>query len=109
MGPRRSFALVFFVAAAALAGPAHARCDLPSMGTATVAAVRDGRTLLLSDGREMRLAAIEVAGDSRAALEKLTAGQTLRLERLGPEHDRYGRLVGFAFAGDSGTRRCNKA
>jgi endonuclease YncB( thermonuclease family) len=101
MGPRRSFAFVFVVATAVLAGPADARCDLPTMRTGTVAAVRDGRTLLLSDRREMRLAAIEVAGNSRAALEKLTAGQTLRLERLGPGRDRYGRLVGFAFAGGS--------
>ena len=63
--------------------------------------MRDGRTLLLADGRELRLAAIEVADDSRAALQALVAGHPLRLERLGPEHDRYGRLVAFAFIGDA--------
>jgi endonuclease YncB( thermonuclease family) len=77
-------------------------CKLTPVGVATVAAVRDGRTLLLADGRELRLAGIEVTGDSRAALQDLVAGHPLRLERLGPEHDRYGRLLAFAFAGDGG-------
>jgi len=76
-------------------------CKLTTIGTAQVAAVRDGRTLLLADGRELRLAAIEVTDDSRVALQVLVAGQTLRLERFGPEHDRYGRLVALAFAGDA--------
>lgn len=71
------------------------------MGTVKVAGVRDGRTLTLADGRSLRLAAIEVPDDSRAALQRLVGGQTLRLERLGAEHDRYGRLVAFAFAGDA--------
>ena len=76
-------------------------CKLTAIGTANVAAVRDGRTLLLDDGRELRLAAIEVTDDSRAALQRLAAGHALRLERLGAERDRYGRLVAFAFAGDA--------
>ena len=72
-------------------------CTRTTIGTANVAAVRDGRTLLLADGRELRLAGIEVTADSRAALQTLVAGHPLRLERLGPERDRYGRLVAFAF------------
>ena len=76
-------------------------CKLSAIGPANVAAVRDGRTLLLSDGRELRLAGIEVTDDSRAALQTLVAGRPLRLERLGAEHDRYGRLVAFAFVGDA--------
>lgn len=81
-------------------------CKLTPIGTVNVAAVRDGRTLLLADGRELRLAGIEVTDDSRAALQTLVAGGPLRLERLGlektgPEHDRYGRLVAFAFARDA--------
>ena len=94
-------------AAAALsalpAWPAFAQdaCKLTAIGTATAAAVRDGRTLLLADGRELRLAGIEITDDSRAALQALAAGQPLRLEKLGPDHDRYGRLVTFAFVGDS--------
>jgi len=76
-------------------------CKLTAIGSANVAVVRDGRTLLLADGRELRLAAIEVTDDSRAALQALVAGHPLRLERLEPEHDRYGRLVAFAFIGDN--------
>ena len=76
-------------------------CKLTAMGTAHVAAVRDGRTLLLDDGRELRLAAIEVPDDNRAPLQALVAGHALRLERLGAERDRYGRLLGFAFADDT--------
>ena len=76
-------------------------CKLTAIGSANVAVVRDGRTLLLADGRELRLAAIDVADGSRAALQALVAGHPLRLERLEPEHDRYGRLVAFAFIGDN--------
>jgi hypothetical protein len=52
------------------------------------------------DGRELRLAGIE-AGDDNSALQTLPGGRPLRLERLGPEQDRYGRLVGFAFVGNA--------
>ena len=76
-------------------------CKLTAIGTAKVATVRDGRTLLLADGRELRLAGIEVTDDSRAALQALVAGHPLRLERLGPAQDRYGRLVAYAFVGDA--------
>ncbi len=80
---------------------AQVRCQLTAIGTVNVAAVRDGRTLLLSDGRELRLAGIEVTDGSRAALQALAIGHPLRLERLGQERDRYGRLVAFAFVGDA--------
>jgi endonuclease YncB( thermonuclease family) len=96
--------LVIAAAAAAVLGcnaAAQEPCRLTAIGTANVAAVRDGRTLLLDDGRELRLAAIEVPDDNRAALQALVAGHPLQLERLGAERDRYGRLVGFAFAGDA--------
>ena len=81
-------------------GSARTR-KLTAIGTANVAAVRDGRTLMLDDSRELRLAGIEVADDSRNALHALVGGRPLRLERLGPESDRYGRLVAFAFAGEA--------
>lgn len=41
-------------------------CKLAAIGTTNVAAVRDGRTLLLANGRELRLGGIEVTDDSRA-------------------------------------------
>jgi endonuclease YncB( thermonuclease family) len=81
--------------------PAQERCPLTPLGGAKVAAVRDGRTLQLADGRVLRLAAIEVTGHARAALAALAAGRRLRLFKLGPERDRYGRLVVLAFAGDA--------
>jgi endonuclease YncB( thermonuclease family) len=95
--------LVFATAATALVSGATAQeaCKLPGLGTATVASVRDGRTLLLTDGRELRLAAIEADDASRAALNALAAGRTLQLEKLGPEQDRYGRVVAIAYTDDA--------
>jgi endonuclease YncB( thermonuclease family) len=86
-----------------LAGHAAARapCKLVDIGAASVAAVRDGRTLLLADGRELRLAAIEVTGNSRDALQHLVDGHSVRLEQLGTAPDRYGRLVAFVYADDT--------
>jgi len=83
-----------------LAGNAFAQdvCKLTPIGTATVAAVRDGRTMSLADGRILRLAGLEVTSASRAALQRLADGKRLRLETLGADHDRYGRLVAFAYA-----------
>jgi hypothetical protein len=65
-------------------------CKLTAIGTANIAAVRDGRTLMLDDGRELPLVAIEVTDDSRDALQTLVRGRPLRLERLGGEFDCYG-------------------
>lgn len=90
-------ALLISTAAAAAEEP----CKLSPLGTADVAAVRDGRTLILKDGRELRLAAIEVNEESRAALEDALARRSIRIEKLGDENDRYGRVVAFAFAGDT--------
>jgi endonuclease YncB( thermonuclease family) len=96
-----SVASRLMLATAATAFVSHATaqeaCKLPGLGTATVASVRDGRTLLLTDGRELRLAAIEVNDASRTALTTLAAGKVLRLEKLGPEQDRYGRVVAIAY------------
>jgi endonuclease YncB( thermonuclease family) len=92
-------------AATASAAAAQTGCKLTPIGTATVAAARDGRTLMLADGRELRLAGIEATEASRGALQALVGAQLLRLERLdagtGTEKDRYGRLVAFAFLPDA--------
>jgi len=99
--PRHNLMIGCAIAGALLACQVAAQdgCKLTAIGTANVAVVRDGRTLLLDDGRELRLAGIEAGDDSRAALQELVAGRPLRLQRLGPERDRYGRVVAFAFAG----------
>jgi endonuclease YncB( thermonuclease family) len=95
--------LVLAAAATALASGAIAQeaCKLSGLGTAIVAGIRDGRTLLLTDGRELRLAAIEADDASRNALNALANGRMLRLEKLGPEHDRYGRVVAIAYTDDA--------
>jgi endonuclease YncB( thermonuclease family) len=94
---------VVCVLAAWFAGAARAddrtECRPEVLGLATVSAVADARTVSLSDGREVRLAGIEIpnngdnAAAARAALEKRVAGQQVRLLRMGPEADRYGRVV----------------
>jgi len=78
-------------------------CKLAPIGNFGVAGIRDGRTLVLADGRELRLAGIATGDAGRAALEALAAGQMLRLEKLQVENDRYGRLLAFAYAGEMQT------
>lgn len=68
-------------------------CTPASLGTAKVTSAIDGRTLLLADGQEVRLAGIEAPERARPALEALAAGRDISLLRLGPETDRYGRVV----------------
>lgn len=69
--------------------------------------VIDGRTFTLDDGREIRLAAIEVppfesgaapAAAARAALDALIGGDDVVLRRADIATDRYGRLVAYAYA-----------
>jgi hypothetical protein len=96
-----AFAIASFGCNARAQGVAPTPCKLTLIGEAKVAAVREDGTLMLADGRELKLAGIEVADGSRDALQAVAAGQMLRLERLGPEMDRYGRIVAFAFPGES--------
>lgn len=84
--------------AAALPARAETACKGAPVETGLVSTIRDGRTLVLADGREVRLAGIEAPADG-AALRALTTGQNLRIERLAD--DRYGRVVAFAAAGHS--------
>ena len=83
-------------------------CKLTTVATGTVASVVDGRTLVLDDGREVRLAALEVApptepagAAAKSALEALVAGQPIDLRAAGPEPaaetDRYRRLFGHVY------------
>jgi endonuclease YncB( thermonuclease family) len=81
---------------------AQETCRLTASGMATVTSARDGRTLLLADGRELLLAGIEVTDDSRATLELLVGGRDVRLEQSGSKRDRYGRVVAFLYTEDTG-------
>ena len=78
-----------------LPAAAQAPCGGADLGTATVKAVRDVRTLLLADGRTLRLAALEIPAEQEAALKDLE-GRSLTLTAAAGAPDRYGRLVAFA-------------
>lgn len=72
-----------------------AACRLQTIGHGKVRAVLDSRTVILDDGREMRLAALELPPSAKPALESLLAGRDVTLEHLRPEADRYGRQLVF--------------
>jgi endonuclease YncB( thermonuclease family) len=82
-------------------------CGGDEIARGTVAKILDGRTFILEDGREVRLAAIEVAPQggveaagraAAAALDALAAGDQVVLRRAESGSDRYGRLLAYAYA-----------
>jgi endonuclease YncB( thermonuclease family) len=82
-------------------------CGADEIARGTVGKILDGRTFILEDGREVRLAAIEVAPRdgaqtggraAAAALDALAAGDQVVLRRAESGSDRYGRLLAYAFA-----------
>jgi endonuclease YncB( thermonuclease family) len=88
-------------------------CGGDEIARGTVGKILDGRTFVLEDGREVRLAAIEVApligSEGRtesagraaaAALDALAAGDRVVLRRAESGADRYGRLVAYALRDD---------
>lgn len=101
--------LALAVLASPLAAPAAALPDLQPAGSAEVRAVRDGRTLLLADGRELRLVGIDVplegdrsvaplARSAATALGDLVAHRDIDLYLAGNPLDRHGRLLAHAVA-----------
>lgn len=93
-------------------------CGSDIMARVTASQVSDGRTFVLADGREVRLAAIEVpplsqesgaAPNSAAArdgLAALLAGAETVLKQAEPQQtDRYGRIVAYAFVTRDGSER----
>ncbi len=102
--------------------PAQIACGGETVAHATVGLVIDGRTFVLNDGREVRLAAIEApplpapgGTASKQALEALIGGDEVILRQAvagldqgsaqGSDHglDRYGRVVAYAYALRDGT------
>ena len=89
----------------------------------TVSRVIDGRTFALDDGREIRLAGIEVPplrlpGDSatapggveaKDALSVVLSGGELALRRAEISSDRYGRVLAYAFASRDGVEHLVQA
>jgi endonuclease YncB( thermonuclease family) len=103
----------------ALLAPAAlaADCHVEPISAGPVARVTDGRTLVLADGRTVRLAMIEVppappqsapatqgrAATSDAPLTGLIAGNDIALAALGS--DRYGRVLARAYVARNGAWR----
>jgi endonuclease YncB( thermonuclease family) len=82
-------------------------CGGDVIARGVVKRVIDGRTFTLDDGREIRLAAVEVppletgaapGAAAKAALDALVGGDDIVLRRADIETDRYGRLVAYAYA-----------
>jgi len=97
---------------------AASACRFEAAGTGKVRAIIDGRSFALDDGREIRLAAIEVpfpaqSGESgtaaaagasaRAALALILADQTVELRQSIATPDRYGRMLAFVYVEREGT------
>jgi endonuclease YncB( thermonuclease family) len=106
-------AIAGFLISAQIAGATD--CPPTPQNAGPVASVTDGRTLVLADGRTIRLAMIEVpaipppspavqhqttaGGRSRNALEELVRGQDLLLAPFGT--DRFGRVLARVYLPES--------
>src|ERR1700730_7253434 len=98
-----AFCSIAFVSSCAHAGG----CDFEAQGEGRVAAVIDGRTFRLNDGREVRLAGIEPANPDTArgvaALSAIVAERDVTLRGADDTPDRYGRQPAFVFLAGSET------
>ncbi|MGO9357160.1 MAG: thermonuclease family protein [Xanthobacteraceae bacterium] len=98
---RTSTAIRLWLAAVAglAAGSCRAACALEPQGSAHVGAIVDGRTLRLTDGREIRLAGLaRPAGQASApALSALVGDRDIALRGQDDGPDRYGRESFFVF------------
>ena len=117
---RAGLSVAFCTGAAPLAAqdrpsPSASACRFPIFATGQATRVIDGRSFMLSDGREVRLAAIEVPlslepSDSsagfaaKAALESILSGESVELQRptSAPALDRYGRALAYVEIAGSG-------
>ncbi len=100
----------FLFCLAVMPSPAQGAPDVPELAAgerAEVRAVRDGETVVLADGRELRLVGIEAprpAGaqgqDAKAVLEEMVVGRVVELRYAGNRRDRHDRVLAHLFAGD---------
>lgn len=107
-GCRRVAALAcaLMLALIAIAPVAAADCGGEALGTGRVARAVDARTLLLSDGRAIRLAGIAPPPDTvaaTAALAKLTVDREVVLRGDGDAPDRHGRQHAFVMLAGTAT------
>jgi endonuclease YncB( thermonuclease family) len=98
-------------------------CGGAAIARGSAARIVDGRTFALEDGREVRLAAIEVPPlaaareteappggvESRDALAALLAGAEVVLRRADVASDRYGRVLAYTSATRNGVERSVQA
>jgi endonuclease YncB( thermonuclease family) len=99
-------------------------CGGETIAHGSVSRVIDGRTFVLDDGREVRLAAIEVpplplpqesnaapgGTAARDALAALLSGAQVTIKQAEPQKtDRYGRLVAYVFAVRNGVEHSAQA
>jgi len=86
-------------------------CRPAAFASGVVASVIDGRTFVLDDRREVRLAGLEIptaataAAHAKARLQALADGQAVVLKGLESDRDRYGRLVAHVFLSGGGAER----
>ena len=81
-------------------------CGGETIARGNASRIIDGRTFTLDDGREVRLAAIDVppatvpqeSEAARDALAALVEGDDVVLRRAEFPSDRYGRIIAYAFA-----------
>jgi len=98
---------IIMTASAAAEGAPVAGCRFALAGTGTVTAVKGGRSFVLDDGREVRLAALEVPSspEAQAALQAIVAGRAVELRQQAAATDRYGRLVAHVYLFGEGNPR----
>ena len=94
-------------------------CRFALAGEGTVSSIIDGRSFMLTDGREVRLAGLEVpmvrpgqpggpsdpGYASRTRLESILAGATVKLTQARPASDRYGRTLAYVDVISEGSSR----
>jgi endonuclease YncB( thermonuclease family) len=122
MSLRRPLAFRLFAAAGALACLPYApvfACDLPLGEKGTVAEVKDGETLALSDGRLVRLINAKApqaplaarsdrpwpfVAETKQALAELASGAEVELRYGGTKTDRHGRALAQVYVVKGGER-----
>jgi endonuclease YncB( thermonuclease family) len=97
--------LLFCLMLALITDSARAGCAFEALGEGRVASVTDARSFRLEDGREIRLAGIEIADrqNGTTALSALVMGRDISLQGEDDTPDRYGRQAAFVFVSGSDT------
>lgn len=109
--------LAWLQPAAAARGLPDPLAALPGSEVARISEIVDGDTVVLADGRQVRLVGIQapklplgragfeawpLADEAKAALTELSLGRTVRLAYGGRRRDRYGRALAHLVDGSGG-------